>query len=138
MTMDERENDEKDVMGCRGELGMKGASHPTLASHSCLLSSGKPCGAHQKGPPLLSPPRRVSLLPGPLEPISSTTRKGEPSLESAQAGWCEPLLVALHMVMWASLPPSGVLGFRPAQLRNLWPDKGFRGKDTTKQVIEWS
>lgn len=96
MTMDERENDEKDVMGCRGELGMKGASHPTLVSHSCLLSSGKPCRAHQKGPPLLSPQRRVSLLPGPLEPISSTTRTGQPSLESAQAGWRGPLLEALH------------------------------------------
>lgn len=94
--MDERENDEKDVMGCRGEHGMKGASHPALASHSCLLSSGKPCGAHQKGPPLLSPQRSVSLLPGPLEPASPTTRTGQPSLESAQAGCCEPLLVALH------------------------------------------
>lgn len=36
MMMDERENDEKDVMGCRGELGMRGESHPALASHSCL------------------------------------------------------------------------------------------------------
>lgn len=35
MMMDERENDEKNVMGCRGELGMEGTSHPTLASH-CL------------------------------------------------------------------------------------------------------
>lgn len=41
--MDERENDEKNMMGCRGELRMRGASHPTLASHSCCLSSGKPC-----------------------------------------------------------------------------------------------
>lgn len=28
--MDDRDNDGKDVMGCRGELGMRAAPHPAL------------------------------------------------------------------------------------------------------------
>lgn len=35
MMMDERENDEKNMMGCREEHRMGGTSHLTLASH-CL------------------------------------------------------------------------------------------------------
>lgn len=49
MMMDERENDEKNVMGCREELRMRGASPPTLASHSCLPQLGEALGLSPKG-----------------------------------------------------------------------------------------
>ena len=73
MTMDERENDEKDMMGCRGELGMKGASHPnhpglTLLPAQlrealrCSPKRPTPALTPEKGEPPAWPPRTY-LLP---------------------------------------------------------------------------
>lgn len=137
--MDERENDEKDVMGCRGELGMKGASHPTHPGLTllpaqlrealrCSPKRPTPALTPEKGEPPAWPPRTYLLHHSHRAAFTNL-----PRLVGADPSW---RLSTLDMVMWASLPPSGVLGFQPAQLRNLWPDKGFRGKDKTKQVIE--
>lgn len=141
MTMDERENDEKDMMGCRGELGMKGASHP-----------------NHPGLTLLPAQLREALRCSPERPTPALTpEKGEPpawpprtqllhhSHRAAFTRICPGWLVrtppgALH-------PGHGDVGKSPSfwgsrvpasQLRNLWPDKGFRGKATRKQVIDWS
>lgn len=46
MMMDERENDDKNVMGCREELRMRDASPSPLASYSCLPQLGGLCDAH--------------------------------------------------------------------------------------------
>lgn len=45
MMMDERENDEENVMGCRGERGMKDASRPPLASYLLPSAQGSPQGS---------------------------------------------------------------------------------------------
>lgn len=56
MMMDERENDEKNVMGCRGELGWRVHLALLWPHPPACRSSGKlTC-------------RKVSLLPSPLEP----------------------------------------------------------------------
>lgn len=59
--MDERESDEKNVMGCGGEHGMRGGSHSALASRSCL-SPGKPCHPQGGSRPRLPFGKGVSLL----------------------------------------------------------------------------
>lgn len=93
-------------------------------------------GSAKRPTPALTPRRGE---PPCLAPRTYLLHHSQRAFTRICPGWLvRSPLVALHMVMWASLPPSGVLGFRPAQLRNLWPDKGFRGKATTKQVIEWS
>lgn len=75
--MDERENDEKNVMGCRGEHGMRGGSRSAPASHSCL-SPGKPCDPQggcrcwlpfRKGMSLLSQLREIKKKKKTQEPL---------------------------------------------------------------------
>lgn len=87
MMMDERENDEKNVMGCREELRMRGASPPTLASHSCLPQFGKLWDYHQRGRLQLSLWGGVRLLPGPLTLTLPPLCMGKPSLGFGQADW---------------------------------------------------
>lgn len=41
--MDERENDEKNMMGCRGEFRMRGVFYFTLVLYFCCFSLGKFC-----------------------------------------------------------------------------------------------
>lgn len=73
--MDERENDEKNVMGCRGEHRMRGGSCSALASHYCL-SPGKPCDPQGGGRSWLPFGKGMSLL-SQLREIKKTKNKNQ-------------------------------------------------------------
>lgn len=144
MTMDERENDGKDVMGCRGELRTRAASHSTLASHFCLpqFRGALPCSPERLTLALtLGKGEAPAWPPGTYPPPTPCT--GQPPLGSAHADWCWHLPVALHPrhgdagkapSIWSSGVPA-CTAQTDTKLRNLWPDEGFRAKDIiTKQV----
>ena len=88
--MDERENDEKDVMGCRGELGMRGESHPTLASHSCLpqLREALRYSPKRQNPALTLRKGEAPAWRPRTSPPTPRPCTGQPSLRSAHADWC--------------------------------------------------